>query len=60
MRCASHTLSLIDTTDIRNIKDNIYNKYYKRLMSKCSALWNMSGRPKYAEVIKDCIGYELK
>ena len=22
--CASHTLSLIGTTDIRNIKDNIY------------------------------------
>ena len=29
-------------------------------MSKCSALWNMSGRPKSAGVIKDCIGYELK
>ena len=29
-------------------------------MSKCSALWNMSGRSKSAEVINDCIGYELK
>ena len=29
-------------------------------MSTCSELWNMSGRPKSAEVIKDCIGYELK
>ena len=45
---ASHTLSLIATTDVKNIGDKTYKKMYRSALAKYSALWNAAGRPKAA------------
>ncbi|XP_063742614.1 uncharacterized protein LOC134866395 [Eleginops maclovinus] len=62
LRCATHTLSLISTTDVK--KSITSNATLSRLnhstMAKCSALWTASGRPKSAETLGKVIEQQLK
>lgn len=52
--CASHTLSLLATTDFNNILgSNINSKTHYSVMGKCTALWNGLRRPKSSEIILD-------
>ncbi|XP_060864379.1 uncharacterized protein LOC132940692 [Metopolophium dirhodum] len=54
LRCASHTLSLIATSDfMKAIKSIPVNRLHLTAIEKCNFLWNMSRRPKSAEVIKN-------
>ena len=61
LRCGSHTLSLVATTDAKNALMN--SAAFKRLnnstMAKCSALWNASGRPQAAEEIDNICHRQL-
>ena len=53
VRCASHTLSLMATTDAKNaLKNHTFAALNHTTMGKCNALWNKCGHPKSAEVIK--------
>lgn len=58
VRCASHTLSLLATTDFNNILGP-NSKIHYSVMGKCTALWNASRRPKSSEIIMDELGYSL-
>ena len=61
MRCCSHTLSLVATTDSKNAGDkSSYGKLRHSLFGKCSALWNSAGRPKSSEKIEAVLGRQLK
>ena len=61
VRCAAHTLSLIATTDAKlALKTTSFSSIHHTAMSKASALWNKSGRPKSAEVIKEVLGCSLR
>jgi len=64
LRCASHTLSLIATSDfeiriLKAIKSLPVNRLHLAAIEKCNFLWNMSRRPKSAEVIKSILGCSL-
>jgi hypothetical protein len=60
LRCASHTLSLIATSDfMKAIKSLPVNRLHVAAIEKCNFLWNMSRRPKSAEVIKSILGCSL-
>jgi len=60
VRCASHTLSLLATTDFNNILGpNINSKTHYSVIGKCTALWNASRRPKSSEIILDELGCSL-
>lgn len=59
IRCASHTLSLVSTTDSKQIGKTLRNREHKTF-GKCSALWNASGRPKSAEIIQEVLGCSLQ
>lgn len=60
-RCVAHTLNLIASHDaLESLKHNMaYKRQYNSAMGKCSALWNASGRPKAAEVVKNICGKQL-
>lgn len=54
-RCASHTLNLICTNDIKQVYTKNPNSSYSRLhhsaLGKCSAIWNLTARsPKACEI----------
>ncbi|KAF0758406.1 Uncharacterized protein FWK35_00011207 [Aphis craccivora] len=60
LRCASHTLSLIATTDFsKAVKNSSINRLHNGAIGKCTTLWNMSRRPKSSEIIHDLIGCSL-
>jgi hypothetical protein len=60
LRCASHTLSLIATTDLTKIlKSSSINRLHNGAIGKCTTLWNMSRRPKSSEIIQNVIGCSL-
>lgn len=61
LRCASHTLNLIATTDInKSIESNpSISRIHHPTLAKCSTLWNASGRPKSAEIIFSILGHKL-
>lgn len=47
LRCASHTLSLVSTTDFsKSVENSSVNRLHNEAMGKCTTLWNMSRRPK--------------
>jgi hypothetical protein len=52
IRCASHTLSLLGTTDANSsLKTSAqFSRLNHAAMGKCSALWNAGSRPKSAEI----------
>ena len=61
VRCASHTLSLVATTDAKKVlKAGKFSSLNHSTMAKCSGLWNKSGKPKSAEIIKDILGIQLR
>jgi hypothetical protein len=61
LRCASHTLSLIGTTDASSaLKSSAsFSRLNHAAMGKCSSLWNSSSRPKSAELIEEMCGCQL-
>jgi hypothetical protein len=61
LRCASHTLSLVGTTDASSaLKTSAsFSRLNHAAMGKCSSLRNASNRPKSAEVIADICGGQL-
>jgi len=60
LRCASHTLSLLATTDFNNIlKTSTANRYHHLAIAKCSSLWNMSRKPKSSEIISNILNCSL-
>ena len=65
-RCASHTLSLVATTDLDNANivtprgpDN-FKRVFRATLAKCTSIWNAAGRSvKVAEEIKAILGRSL-
>jgi len=55
IRCASHTFSLIATTDASVAIKNSppFSRLNHTVMGKCSALWNHCSRPKSAETVAE-------
>ncbi|XP_050066382.1 uncharacterized protein LOC126555508 [Aphis gossypii] len=61
LRCASHTLSLIATTDFNYIlKGTPASRINHSVMGKCTTLWNLSRRPKSSEIIHNILNCSLK
>lgn len=58
--CASHTLSLLGTTDVNKIikSNRVYRKIHSSVFKKCSALWNKTNRSanKASEAYKKIVG----
>ena len=61
IRCASHTINLLATTDYNNaLKQSLSLKSRNtQVFNKCSNLWNKASRPKTAEIIKNILGHTL-
>ncbi|MCI4442764.1 MAG: hypothetical protein JHC39_04585 [Lentimicrobium sp.] len=61
IRCSTHTLSLVATTDASTAIKNsgMFARLNHAAMGKCSALWNSCSRPKSAEKIFDICGCNL-
>lgn len=60
LRCASHTLNLVTTTDFYNaLKHSTASRIHYPVFGKCTALWNASRRPKSSEIIHDILGCSL-
>ncbi|XP_046402876.1 uncharacterized protein LOC124168657 [Ischnura elegans] len=61
VRCASHTLNLLATTDTAKIieKSPSLSRVHHMAMGKCTFLWNASGRPHSAEKIFSILGQKL-
>lgn len=62
VRCASHTLHLVATTDILNginLRENI-KLLYDEIMKKCTSLWNLTRSPKQYEIMVETLGEALK
>ena len=64
-KCFAHTLSLIATSDLKKI--TTFPAEYKRVagpsgtaMSKLSALWNMTSRPRTSEIIVNGFGRSIE
>lgn len=62
VRCASHTLSLVCTTDAAKAlnKSAAFSKISHAAMGKCSALWTSAGKPKSAEMIQEHLQCQLR
>ncbi|XP_018493941.1 uncharacterized protein LOC108863814 [Galendromus occidentalis] len=60
-RCASHTLSLCATTDVKRVLENhrALADRHDMIITKCNSLWNASRTPKWAEVIQAITGRAL-
>uniref|UniRef100_A0A1Y1N7S0 HAT C-terminal dimerisation domain-containing protein n=2 Tax=Photinus pyralis TaxID=7054 RepID=A0A1Y1N7S0_PHOPY len=60
LRCASHTLNLLATTDFMNaIKNSAVSRIHYPALAKCTAIWNASRRPKTSEVIVNVLSCSL-
>lgn len=61
LRCCSHTLNLVATTDAEKaLNDNTYKKLYRQSMAKATALWNMTSRStKAADAAFGIIGFRF-
>ncbi|EFN74674.1 hypothetical protein EAG_05270, partial [Camponotus floridanus] len=60
LRCASHTLNLLATTDFFNaLKGSTASRIHYSVFGKCTALWNASRGPKSSEIIHDALGCSL-
>lgn len=61
LRCCSHTLSLVATTDASAALTNSaqFSRLNHAAMGKCSSLWNSCSRPKSAEKILEICGSNL-
>lgn len=61
LRCASHTLSLLGTTDFNRAitKSKSISRTHHPALAKCTTLWNSSRRPKSSEIIQEVLGCQL-
>lgn len=61
IRCASHTLNLIGTTDYKNMlrKNSVLRTRGTNAFTKCSLLWKKSNRPKSNEIVQKILGHTL-
>ncbi|XP_030757697.1 uncharacterized protein LOC115883472 isoform X2 [Sitophilus oryzae] len=61
LRCASHTINLIATTDYNNSLKSSHQLRSKNCLvfNKCSNLWNKARRPKSAEIMQKILGCSL-
>ncbi|XP_061704514.1 uncharacterized protein LOC133534820 [Cydia pomonella] len=61
MRCCSHTLNLIATTDLKHLltTDTALSNIHKSVIDKCNRLWKMANRPKSSEIIQNILGHNL-
>ncbi|KAI4471628.1 transposase-related [Holotrichia oblita] len=61
IRCASHTVALITTTDIMKIINSTSSlrSKHEQAMARCNHIWKKAGRPKSAELIKKVLGHTL-
>ncbi|XP_057331849.1 uncharacterized protein LOC130671788 [Microplitis mediator] len=62
IRCASHTLNLVVTTDmIKCIKSyKFLNSGYTEMIQRCELIWKLLASPKQNEKLKDVLGQSLK
>lgn len=62
LRCASHTLNLLATTDAkRAIVDNVtIDEIHENAMKQCKELWKCLNSPKKREAITQYLGVSLK
>lgn len=64
MRCASHTLNLVATTDVKNAVANdtgTFKRLYRSTMAKCSNLWtHVSRSSKSSDVLESIINVSLR
>ncbi|KAI4461403.1 transposase-related [Holotrichia oblita] len=57
LRCSSHTLNLLATTDFRNlIIGTAASRLHHQAFAKCTTLWNLSRKPKSSEIINNVLG----
>src|SRR5215469_14626390 len=60
LRCSSHTLNLVATTDAaKALKNSLFSRLNHAVMGKCSALWNAAGKSKSSEIVNSVIGQQL-
>lgn len=61
LRCASHTINLICTTDCsKAINSNaVLKRRHSQAMIKCNMLWKKASFPKSSEVIVETLGHTL-
>lgn len=60
IRCASHTLNLIATTDAANAQTNsVYARIFVTSFKKLNSLWNKTQRPKSSETIRQILSSGL-
>jgi len=64
MRCASHTLNLVATTDVKNAVANdtgTFKRLYGSTTAKCSRLWtNVSRSSKASDIVESIIPVSLR
>lgn len=64
LRCASHTLNLVATTDLQNIvakSTGQYKSVLRSSMAKCSKLWsNVSRSTKSSDILESIVGISLR
>lgn len=62
MRCCTHTLNLVATTDASKASDDKqYKRIYHSSMSKASAIWNLTSRStKAADAAFDIVGHRFQ
>lgn len=62
MRCCTHTLNLVVTTDASKAGDDkVYKRIYHVSMAKASAIWNLTSRStKAADAAFDILGYRFQ
>ncbi|XP_031327898.1 uncharacterized protein LOC116159121 [Photinus pyralis] len=61
VRCASHTLNLIGTTDYKNFlgTNTLLRTRHTNAFFKCRLLWHKANRPKSNEIIQKILGHTL-
>lgn len=61
VRCASHTMNLIATVDVKNAiqRNTTLRTRHTNAVAKCTILWKMAGKPKSSEIIKQILGHTL-
>lgn len=61
IRCATHTLNLLATTDYNNIVKNSisFKTRHTSAMKKCNILWKWAGQPNSVEVFEKYLGHSI-
>ena len=61
VRCSSHTLNLLATTDVNAALNTSLSmrSRHTNILAKCSNLWKLASKPKSAEILKKVLGHSL-